>query len=88
MSHPSSLRAIDRPEAYNEIFNIGADTPYTVKELATIVCEEFDAAEKLKFLDARNEVVHAYSNHDKVHSTFGDLIQNITLREGIQPYGS
>ena len=81
---PIIAQAIDRPEAYNEIFNIGADTPYTVKELATIVCEEFDAAEKLKFLDARNEVVHAYSNHDKVHSTFGDLIQNITLREGIQ----
>ena len=81
---PIIAQAINRPEAYNEIFNIGADTPYTVKELATIVCEEFDAAEKLKFLEARNEVVHAYSNHDKVHATFGDLIQNITLRDGIR----
>ena len=45
---PIIAKAIERPDAYNEIFNIGADTPYTVKELATIVCEEFDAAEKVE----------------------------------------
>ena len=81
---PIIAHAIEREDAYNEIFNIGADTPYTVKELATIVCEEFDATEKLKFLEARNEVMHAYSNHDKVHTYFGDLIQNISLRDGIR----
>ena len=81
---PIIAQAIQRPDAYNEIFNIGADTPYTVRELATIVCEEFNAEEKLKFLDARNEVEHAYSNHDKVHDVFGDLIQNVTLRDGLR----
>lgn len=81
---PIIAEAINRPTAYNQIFNIGADTPYTVKELATIVCEEFEATERLKFLEARNEVVHAYSNHDKVQEMFGDLIQNISLRDGIR----
>jgi len=80
---PVIAQAVERPDAYNEIFNIGADTPYSVRELATIVCEEFNAEEKLKFLDARNEVEHAYSNHDKVHTVFGDLIKNVTLRDGL-----
>jgi UDP-glucose 4-epimerase len=71
-------------EAYNETFNIGADTPYTVKELATFVCESFGVPEMLEFLEARNEVVHAYSDHSKVHKYFGHMIKNISLKEGIE----
>ena len=81
---PIIAKSIERKDAYNEIFNIGADKPYTVKELASIVCEEFDVPEALKFLEARNEVEHAYSSHKKVQEMFGDLIQNIPLRDGIQ----
>ena len=81
---PVIANSIEMKEAYNEIFNIGADTPYTVKELATIVCESFGVPEMLEFLEARNEVVHAYSNHQKVHQYFGHLIKNIPLKEGIE----
>ena len=81
---PIIAASVEKEEAYNEIFNIGADKPYTVKELATIVCEEFDVPEALKFLEARNEVEHAYSSHEKVHSIFGSMIQNIELRDGIR----
>jgi len=81
---PIIAASVEKEEAYNEIFNIGADEPYTVKELATIVCEEFDVPEALKFLEARNEVEHAYSSHEKVHSMFGSMIQNIELRDGIR----
>ncbi len=80
---PIIAKSIEMQEAYNETFNIGADKPYTVKELATLVCESFDVPEMLEFLDARNEVVHAYSDHSKVHKYFGHLIKNITLKEGI-----
>ena len=80
---PVIAKSIEIPEAYNEVFNIGADTPYTVKELATLVCEAFDVKEQIDFLESRNEVVHAYSSHDKVHKYFGNLIKNITLKEGI-----
>ena len=81
---PIIAKSVEIPEAYNEVFNIGADTPYTVKELATIVCDAFDVPENIDFLEARNEVVHAYSNHDKVHRQFGNLIKNIELKEGIE----
>jgi len=80
---PVIAKSIEKPEAYNEIFNIGADTPYTVKELATLVCEAFGVKEQIESLEARNEVVHAYSNHEKVHKYFHDLINNIELQEGI-----
>lgn len=33
----------------------------------------------IRDLTARNEVVHAYSAHAKVHEHFGDLTQNVPL---------
>lgn len=80
---PVIAKSIEMPDAYNQVFNIGADTPYTVKELATLVCEAFGVPEQIEALDARNEVVHAYSSHDKVHEYFGHMIKNISLKEGI-----
>src|SRR6202000_1129916 len=34
-------KCVNIPEAYNQVFNIGADKPYTVNDLATVVCNEF-----------------------------------------------
>ena len=81
---PIIAKSVEMPEAYNEVFNIGADTPYTVKELTTLVCDAFGVSEQTEYLEARNEVVHAYSNHDKVHQFFGHMIKNITLKDGIE----
>lgn len=80
---PIIAKCIEIPEAYNEVFNIGADTPYTVKELATLVCDAFGVNEQIQSLEARNEVVHAYSTHEKVHKFFGHMIKNIALKDGI-----
>ncbi len=80
---PIIARSIEVKEAYNEVFNIGADSPFSVKELAEIICEAFDVSPEIEFLDARNEVAHAYSDHTKVHQYFGNLIKNISLQEGI-----
>ncbi len=80
---PIIAKSIEIPEAYNEVFNIGADKPYTVKELATLVCDAFGVSEQIEALEARNEVVHAYSSHEKVHQYFGHMIKNIPLKEGI-----
>jgi UDP-glucose 4-epimerase len=38
---------------------------------------------QIKHLDARNEVVHAYSAHAKVQKFFGDLIKNVPLEDGV-----
>jgi UDP-glucose 4-epimerase len=75
-------KCINIPEAYNQVFNIGADKPYTVNELATVVCNEFGVAPDINYLSARNEVMHAYSDHTKAHRVFG-APTGIDLAEGI-----
>jgi UDP-glucose 4-epimerase len=69
---PIIAEAIDIPEAYNQIFNIGADQPYSVKELAVRVAEAMGVEPALIHLPARNEVADAYSSHEKVRQVFGD----------------
>jgi UDP-glucose 4-epimerase len=76
-------RCVDLPAAYNQVFNIGADKPYTVNELAEVVSEEFGVTPDIKHLSARNEVLHAYSDHSKAHKVFGDPT-GIDLKEGIR----
>lgn len=55
---------------YNEVFNIGADKPYTVLELAEKISDIFKVKKNIKFLEPRKEVVHAYSDHSKLKKFF------------------
>ncbi len=80
---PVIAASIARPKGYNQVFNVGADKPYSVNELATVVAKAMGAKSQIKHLDARNEVVHAYSAHEKVRKHFGDLIKNVSLEEGV-----
>lgn len=80
---PVIAASIARPKSYNQVFNVGADKPYSVNELATVVAKAMGAKSQIKHLDARNEVVHAYSAHKKVQKLFGDLIKNVSLEEGV-----
>jgi len=80
---PVIAASIARPDSYNQVFNVGADQPYSVNELASVVAKAMGAKSEIKHLDARNEVVHAYSAHEKVRKYFGDLIRNVPLAEGV-----
>lgn len=80
---PVIAASIARPASYNQVFNVGADKPYSVNELATVVVKAMGAKSEIKHLEARNEVVHAYSAHEKVHQHFGDLIKNVSLADGV-----
>lgn len=80
---PVIAASIERRDSYNEIFNVGADKPYSVNELASVVAKAMGVPPQVKHLDARNEVVHAYSAHEKVRKHFGDIIRNVTLEEGV-----
>jgi UDP-glucose 4-epimerase len=80
---PVIAASIERPASYNQIFNVGADKPYTVNELADVVAKAMGASSQVKHLEARNEVVHAYSAHGKVRKHFGDLIKNVPLEDGV-----
>src|SRR5271170_7763967 len=53
---PIIASSVDVPVAYNQIFNVGADVPHTVLELAELVAEAIDKPCKINRLDARNEV--------------------------------
>lgn len=80
---PVIARSVNVPEAYNEVFNIGADQEYSVNTLAEAVMKAMQSEGKLQHLPPRNEVEHAYADHSKVRRIFGE--QDYTpLNEGIQ----
>jgi UDP-glucose 4-epimerase len=80
---PVIARSVERPDTYNTIFNVGADTPYTVNALAHAVAEAFGVAPRVTHLPARHEVVHAFADHARVHRHFGDLMAGVPLEQGI-----
>lgn len=67
---PIISRSIEVKEAYNDVFNIGADTPYTINQLAEVISEVMRKPLNKIHLDSRNEVVHAYADHDKAKRIF------------------
>jgi UDP-glucose 4-epimerase len=79
---PIIARSVDVPEAYNEVFNVGADQPYTVNELAHTVARAFGVEPEIQYLPARNEVQHAYADHSKLRRVFGQHA-TVSLEEGL-----
>ncbi len=75
-------RSVDCQEAYNNVFNIGADQPYSINELVEVVGKHFNIKPEINYLNARKEVKHAYSDHSKAHQVFGKN-GSIKLDEGI-----
>jgi UDP-glucose 4-epimerase len=67
----------------NQVFNIGADTPYSVLDLAHMIADAFGVECEVLHLPLRNEVVDAFSDHGKVRRVF-DPPAAIELREGIR----
>jgi UDP-glucose 4-epimerase len=81
---PVIARSIDVPASANEVFNVGADTPYTVLDLATAVAGALGVAKpEIEFLPSRKEVVHAFSDHEKLHAVFGRE-PAVPLEEGLR----
>ena len=67
---PVLAQAPMNPDARNELFNLGADTPVTVNELAQEVGDVMGIEPEIRYLPARHEVVHAYAVHKKVRDAF------------------
>ena len=80
---PIIAHSVQVPEAYGEVFNIGADHPYTILELAQLVQEAMGHQTGIKHLPARNEVKHAISDHSKAKTAFGQL-ELVPLKEGLE----
>lgn len=82
---PHIARSVLVKEAYNQIFNIGAEKPFTVNELASTIKAVFKSGSQVRHVESRNEVMHAYSDHRKVLRTF-NIKENelVSLKEGIE----
>ena len=80
---PVIARAPFVDRARNQIFNIGANVPYTVNELAKHVAAAMGVEPQISCLPARNEVTVAYSDHSKCSEVFGEP-PPIELSEGLK----
>ncbi len=80
---PLIARAPFVPESHGEIFNIGADTPCTVNELASVIANAFGVTPRFEYFPAREEVLHAFADHTKAKQIFNRHRQT-SLEEGIR----
>jgi UDP-glucose 4-epimerase len=79
---PVIARAPTIERARGEVFNVGADQPYSVLELAREVATSLGVEASIEHLPPRNEVVHAFASHDKVREVF-DPPAPLSLRAGL-----
>jgi len=80
---PLMAEAIDNPMAYNEVFNIGADQPYSINDLALSVAHAMGVKPEITRLPPRNEIKNIYSSHAKLQMVFGKR-QPTPLDEGLK----
>jgi UDP-glucose 4-epimerase len=79
---PYIANSVNVKGAYCETFNIGADQEYSINELATTIMNILGKKSSLNYLEARNEVLHAYSDHSKAKEVF-DINSFTSLHDGI-----
>jgi UDP-glucose 4-epimerase len=75
--------APNEPSAINETFNVGADEPHSVNDLAELVQKVMDRFPGIEHLPAREEVHDAFTDHTKVRDIFGTSA-TVSLRDGLQ----
>jgi UDP-glucose 4-epimerase len=69
--------------ARSEIFNVGADKPLSVNALADVVRASMDVPDHpVVRHPARNEVLHAFSDHSKLRRVFGNR-QTVEIEDGV-----
>ena len=80
---PIIARSVDLAAARNQLFNVGADVPYTVNNLARIVAESMGKECRVVHLEPRNEVKIAFSSHAFAEAVFGRR-EKVSLETGIR----
>lgn len=81
---PVIARSIEVPAARRQVFNIGADTPVSVLDLAKTVQAAVGVTVPIEHLPPRHEVVHAYASHDRVREVFGPLPTPVPIETGVR----
>ncbi|WP_426501921.1 NAD-dependent epimerase/dehydratase family protein [Dactylosporangium sp. McL0621] len=80
---PAIARSVEVPAAYNETFNIGGDTAYTVNTLTSETAAAMGVELSVQHLPARQEVHDAYASHDKARKIFELTGEPVPLAEGL-----
>ncbi len=80
---PVMAEAIDVPGAWNDVFNIGADRPWSLNDVAHAVAEAMGVAPDIRHVAARSEVQHAHASHHKLQRVFGDR-PHTPLHDGLR----
>jgi UDP-glucose 4-epimerase len=70
--------------ARNQVFNVGADRPYTLNELATGVAKAMGVKADIRHLPPRNEVLNAVSEHSKLKCFYEPEREPVSLEAGLQ----
>ena len=80
---PLIAECVDVQEAQNQVFNVGADVPFSVNHLARVIASAMGMECKAKHLAPRNEVKLAFSDHSKAERVFGKR-EKTSLEHGIR----
>jgi UDP-glucose 4-epimerase len=80
---PVMAETIGNAGAWNEVFNIGADQPTTLNELAQRVGKAMGGTAEIVYLAPRHEVAHAHSDHTRLARVFGQR-STTSLDEGLR----
>jgi UDP-glucose 4-epimerase len=67
----------------NAVFNVGADQPVSINELARVVGEAFGVEPRIQHLPPRVEVDKAWADHSKCRAVF-ELTSETPLAEGVR----
>lgn len=81
---PVIARSVDFPAAYGQVFNVGADTPYTVNYLAETIADAMDVKKSVTYLPPRNEVNIAYADHSRSQKAFKIKAKPVSLEVGVK----
>jgi len=79
---PCIANSVNNTNAYNQVFNIGADKEYSVNELAAATMDAMQLKGEIRHLPGRNEVLHAFSDHSKVKKIFPSG-NTVSLHDGL-----
>ncbi|MFI5166677.1 MAG: NAD-dependent epimerase/dehydratase family protein [Thermoanaerobaculales bacterium] len=84
---PVIAGAVANPQLYNQTFNIGADTPCRICDLAETVAEAMGKPCHTLLLPAREEAYLAFSSHAKLSRLTG-YMPRVNLEEGVRRMAS
>jgi UDP-glucose 4-epimerase len=79
---PVLADSIQRPAAYDQVFNVGADEPCTLNQLGEAVSRAMGAPFRPVYLPERFEVKHVHASHAKARALLG-YQGRVGLAEGV-----